>query len=262
MQAVLKIILLILKGIPIGMANVLPGLSGGTVALLLDIYEELIDAIKNIRLSVLLPIAIGALFAILSSANIMTFLLAKYQGFMHSFLFFLILASAKITLNEVEIYKIKYIFLGLLSFVIAYIIAIYSHDPSLTTNISFLKIALSGFLGATAMLLPGISGATILVLLGTYEPALNALINFDFVFIITFAISGIFGILGLAWIISYFLQNYKNIMMIVLSGLILGSSFAVIPQKISPPEIAGFLLVAIIFTTGHIWSKKSMNRNT
>jgi len=107
-------------------------------------------------------------------------------------------------------------------------------------------IAVSGFLASISMLLPGISGATVLVLMGMYEYILTALTTFQVSVLSVFVLFAVLGIISLSWVLSYVMKNYRNTLMSLLTGLILGSSAAVIPSSPGIYEIIGFLLGGIV----------------
>lgn len=235
-------IMLFLKGIPIGISNILPGISGGTIALVLKIYDELIEAIKYLRFKILIPVVLGALVGILLTANLVTYLMDNYPAFIFSFLFGLILASARYTLNDIKKYDFITVVYILAGFFIAYYVATRTAAVSSTVgDPGIIKTIAAGFLASVSMLLPGISGATVLVLMGLYESILQAVTHFNFVILAIFGTAALTGILSLAWLLSWILKNYRSPLMAVLTGLILGSSFAVLPDRFGVTEIIGIL---------------------
>ncbi|MGM0411292.1 MAG: DUF368 domain-containing protein [Bacillota bacterium] len=233
---------LFLKGMPIGISNTLPGISGGTMALVLKIYDELINSIKKINLKILIPIAIGAVVGVFLSASLITNLLESYPLLITSFLLGLIIASSKVTFNELDKIKLKEIILIIIPFILTYF---YLADVNATNSneaISLIRYFIGGSIGSVAMILPGISGGTILVMLGLYQNVLAAISNFNLLIIIIFGGGVIFGLLAFSWLLSYFLNNYRTSLMAILTGLILGSTRAVIPESFSFIVIIGFFL--------------------
>ncbi|MFW6270733.1 MAG: undecaprenyl phosphate translocase family protein, partial [Bacillota bacterium] len=163
---------LFLKSIPLGISNTLPGISGGTMALILKIFDRLVEGIKNINLKILIPVFLGAASGVLISSKFVTVFLELYPDIVLAFLFGLILASSKITaaeIDEIDIKKIILIFLGI------FLAVIISTEVSFQSGnkINLYLFFIGGFLGSMAMILPGISGGTILVLMGIYRPVLD-----------------------------------------------------------------------------------------
>jgi len=233
---------LFLKSIPIGLANTLPGISGGTIALVLNIYETLINSIKNIRFKKLIIIGIGAVLGVYIGSAVITDLYESSPLLMNYFLFALVLTSAHSTYVKAG----KFTFLKLLYFLIAFSAALFfSLEINLNLNSSGLMLYfVGGFFGSIAMILPGISGGTLLVLMGLYYPLLNAVNNFDLVFLSFFALGIAVGLLVFAWVFSFFLKRYKQHIMSILTGLILGSSAAVFPSAFNIYGLGTFLMGA------------------
>lgn len=231
-----------IKGMPIGISNTLPGVSGGTMALVLKIYDELVNSIKKIKLKVLIPIALGAVVGVFLSSNLIISLLNNFNLFMTAYLLGLILASAKVTFKEIDFFNFTAIFLIILGFVFSYFYSVDINGAAAGQNISLLKFFGGGAVGSVAMILPGISGGTILVMLGLYQGVLSAISNFDFMIIIAFGSGVAFGLLIFSWLLSYFLNNYRSLLMALLTGLIIGSSRSVIPPQLTLSVVLGFIL--------------------
>ncbi|QGT99443.1 hypothetical protein SYNTR_0850 [Candidatus Syntrophocurvum alkaliphilum] len=239
---------LFLKGVPIGISNILPGVSGGTVALILNIYELLIKAVKEINLRILIPLFIGGVSGIYVTASLVTYFMEAYPTFINSLIFGLIIASAKITYVEIKYFNFKNIFFGISALLLAIFLSINAHITATETSVNLINIAIGGVFSSISMLLPGISGATILIILGVYKPVLVALAELNFLIISVFSLSALLGIICCAWIISYILNNHRNLLMTILTGLILGSSTAVIPYNLGVNEILGVLLGILLVT--------------
>lgn len=239
--------LLFLKGIPIGISNVLPGISGGTLALVLNIYEELLDSIRSLRWQFILPLAAGIATGILLTAKLFTYLLEHYPEFITAVLFGLILSSAIYTRKEItriNVYSVLSIILGITA---AIGVILLNHEQTIgIQEMGWWGVAIAGFLASISMLLPGISGATVLILMGMYEYILDALTTFQMNIISIFALFAALGIICLSWALSYVLKNYRNTLMGLLTGLILGSSAAVLPSSAGLSEFIGVLLGGII----------------
>jgi len=248
-----KGIILFLKGIPIGIANTVPGISGGTIALVLDIYDELIHAIKKMQLKTLIPLSLGAILGLMSFAYLITYLLNNHRDLVYSVLLGLILASAHTTIKETGKFHMVNVIMALIGFTIALVFATHTlYAVASEYAVSYMIIAVSGVIGAASMLLPGISGATILIMFGTYDIILQALTNLNLKLLITFGVSSLTGVIGLSWIMTYLLQHYRSAVMAILTGLIIGSAAAVIPSKVTVVEVIGLVLgfMAIFMFTG------------
>lgn len=241
--------LLLLKGIPIGISNVLPGISGGTIAVVLGIYDMLIDAIKRFNLKIILPITIGAILGLLSTAGLINYLLETYPSFMTATIFGLIVASAKVTIVDIKKKNIINFLCFIIGFFIAFVLGKQSIDVAINGSIvSTWKLMFSGIFASLSMLLPGISGATILVMLGMYEYIIDCLLSMNITVILIFGSSAVLGILSFAWVLSYLLKEYRSELMATLTGLILGSALVVIPKSLTLIDLLGIILgISIVF---------------
>tara|TARA_Y100000768_G_C23873703_1_gene631706 strand:+ start:92 stop:976 length:885 start_codon:yes stop_codon:yes gene_type:complete len=238
-----------LKGMGMGIADLIPGISGGTVALILGIYSDFINSIRSfnsdsilyiinldfkklshqINLPFLIPVILGIITSIISFSFLVSYLLEFYREVIFSFFFGLILFSAsKIILNLRPSSKIDFlqIFLG-----ISFGYAISLIDP-IGTGQNYFSIFFSGLIAITAMLLPGISGSYILLILGKYDLIINSLSNFDYRVILVFASGAIIGVLLFSRIISMLLSQYFRRTILFLSGLMLGALNKLWPWQI------------------------------
>ena len=240
--------MLVLKGIGMGAADVVPGVSGGTIAFIVGIYEELLDSIKsinptNIKLllkgqfkafweainaNFLLSIVCGIGISIFSLAELITYLLEHHPILVWSFFFGLVLASTWFVSKDIKKWNWKSISSYIAGIVIAYYITI-ATPASTPTNLAF--IFLCGAIAICAMILPGISGSFILVLLGKYFSIMEAVKNLDFLILIVFACGAIIGITSFSRVLSYALKNWHDVTISVLAGFMLGSLNKVWPWK-------------------------------
>jgi putative membrane protein len=235
---------LFLKSIPIGLANTLPGISGGTIALVLNIYETLINSIKNIRIKRLIIIASGAVIGVYIGSSLITDFYRNSPLIVNYFLFALVLTSAHSTYKKIG----KFSYIKLLIFMAAFTAALFfSIEIELDIQSSGLLLYFAGgFFGSIAMILPGISGGTLLILMGLYHPLLNAINNFEILFLSIFSLGIVIGLLVFAWLFSYLLKKYRQEIMTILTGLILGSSAAVFPSEFSINGIFAFLAGTVL----------------
>ena len=242
-------ILISLKGVAMGAADVVPGVSGGTIAFIAGIYEELLSTIKNLPVAVkdlfknrfnlklfwknangnfLLSLILGIGISIVSLAKLTIYLLAHYPVPMWSFFFGLVLASVWFVLKDIKNWKPSYFILLVLGIVAGYLITILS--PAETPEALWF-IFLSGALAICAMLLPGISGSFILLLLGKYQYILTALTEANIPVILTFASGAIIGIILFSHFLSWLLKNYHAITISFLGGVMFGSLNKIWPWK-------------------------------
>lgn len=240
---------LVLKGIGMGAADVVPGVSGGTIALIVGIYEELVNSIKSVNLhalkllftfkfadfwrqingSFLLSVVSGILISIYSLAKLVTFLLENHPVMIWAFFFGLVLSSIYYVVKNVSEWNVKNVFMFLVGTAVAYYITIVT--PTSTTN-DLWFIFLSGAIAICAMILPGISGSFILLLLGKYEYMMSAVKNLDIFLLVVFAAGALVGIVLFSRLLSYLLANFYNITISLLSGFMLGSLNKVWPWKL------------------------------
>ncbi|MDR2918332.1 MAG: DUF368 domain-containing protein [Tannerella sp.] len=237
-----------LKGIAMGAADVVPGVSGGTIAFIVGIYEELLDSIKSINISslkllftgkiaafwkainanFLIALVTGIAISIFSLAKAITYLLDTHPILVWAFFFGLVLASTWIVSKDIKKWNWKTI----LSFIVGAIVAFYITvaTPAETPN-SLWFIFLCGAIAICAMILPGISGSFILLLLGKYSYIMESVKNLDLIVIIVFGIGAIVGIASFSRILSFTLRNFYDVTVAVLAGFMLGSLNKVWPWK-------------------------------
>lgn len=241
-------ILLFLKGVGMGGADVVPGVSGGTIAFITGIYEELLDSIKSINLTTLkllakgefaefwraingnflLVLFSGILVSIKSLASLMTYLMEYNPIQLWSFFLGLILISSLVVARQIQRRTPVVILFGILGIVIAYLITTLS--PAVTSD-SLIMVFFSGLLAISAMILPGISGSFILLILGKYKMIITALSDLNFVVLGVFAMGCIVGLLSLSRVISYLLKKYHDITIALLAGFMIGSLNKIWPWK-------------------------------
>ncbi|UII75256.1 DUF368 domain-containing protein [Flagellimonas sp. HMM57] len=237
-----------LKGMAMGAADVVPGVSGGTIAFISGIYEELISSINNINLSLfktlqkegvkafwdkangnfLLALFLGIFISVVSLAKFLSWLLENKPILLWSFFFGLVFASIFFVGKEIAKWNFGTISIFLIGAALAFVIT--ELPPNENVN-SLPYLFLSGALAVCAMILPGISGAFILVLLGSYKTILDAVHEKDIKIVITVGLGAIFGLLSFARILKWMFNHYKNITLALLTGFILGSLNKIWPWK-------------------------------
>lgn len=244
----LSYLVIALKGLAMGAADVVPGVSGGTIAFISGIYEELITSINNVNLSLfktlgkdgprafwsqangnfLLALLLGIGTSVFSLARFISWLLANHPVLLWSFFFGLVVASVLFVGKAIPRWNVATFILLFLGAFIAYYITTLPPIEN-TENIPFLFF--SGALAICAMILPGISGAFILVLLGSYKPILDAVHERDFKIVATVALGAVFGLLSFAKLLKWMFSNHKNTTLALLTGFIVGSLSKIWPWK-------------------------------
>ena len=238
-----------LKGMAMGAADVVPGVSGGTIAFISGIYEELLTSISNINFkllktlktdgikvawkqvngSFLLALFIGIFISIISLAKTIKWLLENEPILLWSFFFGLVLAS--IIYIGKQISKWNFIAFAILTIGVFVAYYITTLNPLVTENSSLLFMFLAGSIAICAMILPGISGAFIMVLLGAYKPILSAVNDRDYKTVAIVFLGAIVGLLSFSKILKWLFANYKNYTLAVLTGFIVGSLNKIWPWK-------------------------------
>ncbi|PWH17209.1 MAG: DUF368 domain-containing protein [Anaerolineae bacterium] len=264
-----------------GIADIIPGVSGGTMAFILGIYDELIDAIRAVvpflrnllalrwrealdefPWRFLLALGIGIASAILSLANFMHWALDEHPTLVYSVFFGLIVASVYVVRRRVRAWTLPNLLMVAVFAVGAYLLM--GLRPAETPNALWF-IFLSGMIAICAMILPGISGAFILVLLGKYQYILGALVGLDIVTVLVFMAGAAVGIVSFANLLRWLLDHFHDLTVAALVGFMLGSLRELWPWKVEKVNIlptaftgevalalglmlAGFLAVIIIET--------------
>jgi len=238
-----------LKGMAMGAADVVPGVSGGTIAFISGIYEELLTSISSINISslkllknkgfipfwkavngsFLLALLVGIFISIVSLAKLISWLLENEPILVWSFFFGLVLASILFIGKQITKWRIITIVLFTLGAIIAFYIT--TLHPMVTENSSPLFLFIAGALAICAMILPGISGSFILVLLGAYKPVLDAIHDKDFKLLGILASGAIIGLLSFSKVLKWLFSHYKDLTLAVLTGFILGSLNKIWPWK-------------------------------
>jgi len=241
-------VIIALKGMGMGAADVVPGVSGGTIAFITGIYEELINTIKSVNLSsikllftfklkdfwkaingnFLLALISGIGISFYTLARLIKHLLETQPILIWSFFFGLIVASAIVIAKKITEWKARTIIAMLIGIGIAYMITEITPAEAPT---SYWFLFLSGALAICAMILPGISGAFILVLLGSYNYILSALSSFKIDVIAVVGAGAAVGILSFSHLLSWLLNKYHNMTIGLLSGFMIGSLNKVWPWK-------------------------------
>lgn len=239
---------LFFTGFFMGAADLIPGVSGGTIAFLSGIYEELLHSIKTVTGKVpqlvfqgkikeafntipfkfLIPLGIGVLTALLSLAKLISWLLTDYPVFVWSFFFGLVIASTFIVLKRIVRWDLTDKIAFIISMIASYIVV--GAVPIETPN-NYPFIFFSGMIAICAMILPGISGSFILLLLGKYQQILAAVTQRDILTLVVFAAGCGVGIALFSRLLSWLFAKHHDISIAVLAGIMIGSVRKIWPWK-------------------------------
>lgn len=236
--------LIFIRGILMGSADIIPGVSGGTIALITGIYEHLVHAISKIRFSFIkplvkldfsgfkdklldeidfkffIPLGLGIAVAMLTLANVVTYCMDVHTALTFSFFLGLIIASAYVLYKKISKVTFSHIVFTIIGFIAAYIFV--SLNP-IATNHTLPVLFISGLIAICAMILPGISGSFLLLLLGQYDYMLTALEELHWSEIIVFIVGAAIGILGFSKFLDYLLQHHEEATMAFLIGVMVGT---------------------------------------
>ena len=240
---------LIFKGIGMGAANVIPGVSGGTIALITGIFEKLINSIKSIDLKAvrlilkgdfkgffsrvnmgfLLSVFSGIFISILTLARILGYLFENYPVYIWAYFFGLILASVYFVGKRIEKADVWVVFTFFVGTIIAVLLSVLS--PA-TENRHIYYLILCGVVAICSMILPGLSGSFVLILMGNYELIFIQAVNeFDMGILIPVGVGAVVGLLAFSHILSWIFKRYKDQTISLLTGFILGSLSILWPWK-------------------------------
>jgi len=234
-------IFLVLKGIAMGAANVIPGVSGGTIALITEIFERLINAIKSFDLTAikllftgkikafikhtdlyfLLAILSGIVLAIVSLARIFDFLFREYPVYIWAFFFGLVLASVYFVGRRISKVNTAVVVTFIIGTTIAIFISFMSKGQE---SDNFFYLLLCGVAAICSMILPGLSGSFILFIMGNYRlVAIDAINDRDLSILVPVLIGAAGGLIAFSHILSWVFKKYRNETISILTGFILGS---------------------------------------
>ncbi len=266
-------ILIFIRGVLMGSADIVPGVSGGTIALITGIYAHLVEAISNIKFGFIkplfkadfkgfwnklleeidfkffIPLVLGIGIAFLTLAKVVTYCMDNYTALTYAFFLGLIISSAVILFRKLNKVNLKNIIFAIIGAILTYIFV--SLNP-IAANHSLIVIFISGMIAICAMILPGISGSFLLLLLGQYKYMLNALHNLQIADIVVFVVGALIGILGFSKILNYLLKNYEEVTMAFLIGVMLGSLKVPAVEIVNSVSInfSGLLLCIVVAVIG------------
>lgn len=242
-------ILSILKGVFIGTALVLPGLSAGTVILILGFYRKFIEDLSNLRFKPYLLIFAGVAIGVLLSIYAVSYLLENFNSQIMAVILGMLVASIPAVINYHTGDKIKvlpFLFTAAGFLITWYLVC----DPSNTFTVlppgGHFHFFLGGVLSSATMLLPGVSGSSVLIIMNLYDDVIFAFSNLEWVKLFFLSIGFIVGLFGLARVLSALYRRYQTEISFLLGGLILGSTRALLPVSLSISFII-FALAGAVF---------------
>lgn len=247
---------MLIKGLITGFVIILPGMSGGTLLLLLGLYEKLMHDLSRLKLLPWLPFAAGVAGGILLSGFAFSWLLDSYTPFVLAFLLGCILASVKAVLGEHYQPSLRRIVLFVIGAAIGLVLAgepMGLVEDSVRPSIGLLLIG--GALACTTMILPGVPGSSVLIIMGIYDDMFRALAELDWVVLIIFAIGAVVGVFGLSNALNKIYTRYRISVSWLFSGLIVGSARMLIPTSLDNPILI-ILLAVTGFTLVWLWGKR------
>ncbi|MDP2721128.1 MAG: DUF368 domain-containing protein [Bacteroidales bacterium] len=263
----------LLKGIAVGVANVIPGVSGGTIALITGIFERLIDSLKSFGLTALklllagkwsefvkktdlyflISLLVGVALAIVLLARVFDFLFQHYPVYIWSFFFGLILASIFYVGRTIGKWTLPVVISFLVGTAIALVLTFLT--PA-TQNSNFFYLVVCGVVAVCSMILPGLSGSFVLILMGNYQLiAIEAINNRDLAILFPVALGAVFGLIAFSHLLSWVFKRYKDPTIAILTGFILGSLGVIWPWK--DPIIQMFCEKEKV--VGYMYNLPSMN---
>lgn len=235
-------------GFVMGASDIVPGVSGGTMAFIFGIYEQLIQSIKTVSgkalklflkgkfvegfeaipFSFLVPLGSGLVFAVVALSSVLTYLLETYPVLLWAFFFGLVVASIRIVSKRVEKWTVREIAAAGIAAVAAFIIVGAVPTETAATPFAFL---VSGAIAICAMILPGVSGSFLLIILGKYEQVLTAVHDKDILTLAIFMFGAVVGLALFSRLLSWLFEHHENLIISVLTGFMLGSLRKIWPWK-------------------------------
>ena len=266
----------LVTGMLVGLADLFPGVSGGTVLFLTGKYSRVIYSLNlivrkilpwkkfnttKIEYNLILSLLLGVLLSIVFFSKIASYFFENFNN-LSMILLLSLMISYSFNLLLKQRHNSKFIILLSTGFAIG--IAT-TFIPNLATNTNIFIIIISGFLSMGFMILPGISGSSILLIIGTYQQTIQALSNLEFAYLLMFGLGGVFGFLLSLMLIKLVLDRFKNQFEIIISGMIIGASLILLinlPEK-SYQDFKSYivLLIGLIISYTFLKISNYYNKN-
>ena len=247
----------IYRGMLMGASDVVPGVSGGTIAVVLGIYDRLIEAVNGFfskewktHLKFLLPLGVGIVIAIGLMANLIEWLFEHYPGPTQFFFLGLIIGVLPYLTHKADAkhnFKSKHYLLLLLGAVLVASMAFFqTTETEAMQNLTmsdYILLFFSGWIASSAMVLPGISGSFILLIIGVYTTITSGISDFRIDIIAVVGVGILCGIVVMSKIVKFFLENYTSGTFAIIIGLVIGSVFVIFPGV---PESATMMIISVV----------------
>ncbi|MDO7977321.1 DUF368 domain-containing protein [Oceanotoga sp. DSM 15011] len=222
-------------GFLIGISNLVPGVSGGTIAVISGKYDEIISSVSNYfsfkfdkkSNSILIPLAIGLILAVFGFSKVIIILFDKFQFYMLALFVGMIFGGLFFLLKKINYKNIKNIsFILLFTFIF---ILLFNLPKSSTNNMNFFYLLFGGIIGSATMVLPGISGSSMLLIMGIYKPVIEAIGDLNFNILIPVALGIIIGIIFIIKILEILLKKCPELMYCLLVSLTFAGGIKIFP---------------------------------
>ena len=249
-------VLLLIKGIILGMGMIIPGISGGTIIMAFGMYEKLLDDLLKLNIIPYIAMGIGGIIGVFTGSNLFSYLFDFYRNPTSAFILGCLLMSVPFILKKTKKHTRKDIFLFFTGGVLAFILM---DMPTLIkgASVSIPQVFLAGFISSSALMIPGISGSAVLIILGIYEEILLIINELQVFKLLVFGLGAILGVLILAKILKSLFAARESEILFFFSGLILGSSRILLPSQLELVSIVTFLVgLAIVYKWGNYKYKK------
>lgn len=232
----------VLAGFCVGFAELLPGISGSTVAIFFGIYEKIIKALSSIRLKnisfnvsklnqifaldLMIPFIISMIISVLVFSKFILFLHNEFTSIFNVFLgIIMIVGGYLLAHKEIIKFKLKTTSLYIIGFIASFILSTLAID---SIDTSFINLIFAGFVAFSFFLIPGISGSAILLVFGLYSTIIESIANFNFTVLVPFAIGASIALLTMPKLISYLFENNRESIIVLFGGLIIGTGIILI----------------------------------
>jgi putative membrane protein len=247
---------LAIQGFLIGLILVLPGMSGGTIFVILGMYENLLKDIKNLNLKPYIPLGLGAILGIALGGYMFGFLLETFRDLIVALLLGLLLASTRAILRDHLGINLKRGIFLVIGLIIGYLSSGENFGIGVTNeNVSYLELFIGGALSSAVMIIPGVPGSSVLIVMDLYDSIFFYIRQFAISKLLVFGLGGIGGILLLSNIMEKLYSRYKSYLSYFFAGLIVGSARILIPHTINLPVI---ILFSMGFVMVWIWGGKTV----
>ena len=225
-------------GLIMGIANLLPGISGGTIAAISGRYEIILKAAsdfisfkwKKESLNVILFLISGMAVSIILLSKLLSVVFEKYPEYSYGIFTGLIIGGLLYLLNQIDFKKGSNISIITISFVITFLLLKFAENLEATNgNISFWYLILGGVIGAATMVLPGISGSSMLLIMGIYKPVIDAISNMNFKVLIPLGLGVVAGLILIVKLLENLIEKFHEQVISFLIGLTIAGTFIIFP---------------------------------